>query len=134
MKKNIELTVDEFTSPCPEVVTPSTSVKEIMWMMEMKGVRHIPVVEDGQATGIISDRDIRLMAHVENIEKLTAADIMSDTPYAVTSNTPLEEVAYEMSDKKIGSAIVNGLDGKIEGIFTSTDALNALVEVLRGEL
>ena len=39
-----------------------------------------------------------------------------------------------MSSKKLGSAIVLDEQGDLAGIFTTTDALNALVEVIRGKL
>ena len=39
-----------------------------------------------------------------------------------------------MSDAKIGSLIVNDDNEKLVGIFTNTDALNALIEVLRGDV
>jgi predicted transcriptional regulator len=39
-----------------------------------------------------------------------------------------------MSSKKLGSLIVTNSSGDVSGIFTNTDALNALVEVLRGEI
>jgi acetoin utilization protein AcuB len=60
-----------------------------------------------------------------------AADIMATDPVAVTAGTPLDEVAYAMSDRKIGSVIVNEDTGEFLGIFTVTDALNALIEISR---
>ena len=60
-----------------------------------------------------------------------AADIMAADPVTVTASTPLDEVAYTMSDRKIGSVIVNEDSGDFLGIFTVTDALNALVEISR---
>ena len=62
---------------------------------------------------------------------MRAADIMAAAPLTVRSTTPLDEVAYEMSDKKVGSVIVEDEDGQFLGIFTATDALNALVEIVR---
>lgn len=47
----------------------------------------------------------------------------------IRDNT-LDEVAYEMSSRKIGGVIVNE-GSKFLGIFTSTDALNALIEITR---
>jgi len=44
---------------------------------------------------------------------------------------PLDRVAFTMSDRKIGSVIVNEDDGEFLGIFTVTDALNALIEISR---
>lgn len=56
---------------------------------------------------------------------------MAADPVAVKASTPLDEVAYAMSDRKIGSVIVNEDDGEFMGIFTLTDALNALIEISR---
>ena len=56
---------------------------------------------------------------------------MATDPVAVLANAPLDEVALLMSERKIGSVIVNGEEGEFRGIFTLTDALNALVEISR---
>ena len=58
---------------------------------------------------------------------------MKKDPYIVDSTTKLSEVAFYMAKHKYGSALVQEPDGEL-GIFTSTDALNALVEVLRGDI
>jgi CBS domain-containing protein len=39
-------------------------------------------------------------------------------------------VAYRLSKEKKGSAIVLDLEERLYGIFTTTDALNALVEIV----
>ena len=62
---------------------------------------------------------------------MRAADIMAADPVTVSVSAPLDEVAYTMSEKKIGSVIVNDQNGKLLGIFTATDALNALIEIVR---
>lgn len=45
-------------------------------------------------------------------------------------NAPLLDVVFHLSEEKIGSAIITD-DGKLDGIFTTTDALNALVDILK---
>jgi acetoin utilization protein AcuB len=40
----------------------------------------------------------------------------------------MDEVAFEMSSRKIGSVLVTE-DDQLLGIFTVTDALNALIEI-----
>ncbi|HOM14314.1 MAG TPA: CBS domain-containing protein, partial [Rubrivivax sp.] len=52
-------------------------------------------------------------------------------PLTVNAAAPLDEVAYAMSERKVGSAIVNDENGEFLGIFTATDALNALIELTR---
>jgi acetoin utilization protein AcuB len=128
--KNIP--VDEFTSRAPEVVFPETPYAEICEIMRCQDIRHLPVVEGKKVVGIISDRNLKLPSDI--INHLTAKDIMVKNPYSVALSDSLESVAFEMSKHKIGSAVVNDGNGELAGIFTTTDALNALIEVIRGDL
>lgn len=128
------IAVDEYTSPCSVIATEETTLFEIDQLMKDEGVRHIPVVKDERPIGLISDRDLRTIINYDIAKTLKAKDLMIPGPFTVTVGMALSEVAYEMSSKKLGSAIVLELDGTIYGIFTSTDALNALVEILRGEI
>lgn len=126
--------VDEFTSPDLKSVTGDTSLNDVICMMDEMEIRHLPVVEDKKLVGIISDRDIMLGLHKSKLSELSAKDVMTEAPYCVSPNTPMSEVALYLSSNKIGSAVVVNENDDYMGIFTSTDALNALVEVLRGDV
>lgn len=52
-------------------------------------------------------------------------DIMSSPPITAGSMTSVEEVAKIMYDNKIGSVLIVGKDGKLEGIVTERDILFA---------
>ena len=92
-------------------------------------------MSQGRLSGIISDRDIFRGASVhEASEPLKVKDLMTKEVYRVSRKENLDKVVFTMSDKKIGSAIVEDKDDDFFGIFTSTDALNALVEIMRGEI
>jgi acetoin utilization protein AcuB len=56
---------------------------------------------------------------------------MTPEPYSVTPDAPLNQVARVMAQRKIGSAVVIER-GAVSGVFTVTDALQALVEALEG--
>ncbi len=127
------LSVEEFTTPCPEVVSPDTELVALERLIKKKRFRHIPVQEEDKIVGIISERDIFSAYRSNDINTLTARDIMQKEPYIIPSDTKLSEVAFYMSKNKYGSALVINKEGEL-GIFTSTDALNALVEVLRGDI
>jgi len=126
--------VDEYATPCEISAPPETPLTSLVEKMTNEGVRHIPILKAGKAIGIISERDLKMFQNVEWAGKLKAEDIMVQYPYTVVTGTPLDEVAYEMSRNKIGSALVIDLDEKVVAIFTVTDALNALIEILRGEI
>ncbi len=127
------LPIEEFTTPNPVTATESMSIEELRRLMREHGVRHLPVVRDGKVVGVVSDRDVRVAQGLsaEHSIQVCAADIMATDPVMVKASAPIEEVAYAMSDKKIGSVLVNEDNGEFLGIFTVTDALNALIEISR---
>ena len=133
MDKLSSVVVDEFTTPSPVAVTPQTSLKQVAEIMDFHQIRHLPVTDNDQPVGIISDRDLKTIVNFNDLQAFTAADIMTDQPYTVSSDTSLEEVALTMSRKKIGSALILDTQDNSLGIFTLTDALNALIEILRGD-
>lgn len=129
----LRLPVEEFTTPDPITAGPDTSILELGQIMKEHGIRHIPVIEKDRIIGIVSDRDLKVAACLNSSEKsmVLAKDIMVRDPLTVSSESPLDEVAYLMSKNKIGSVIVNDENSQFLGIFTATDALNALIEVVR---
>lgn len=137
MIKDIDLSkilVDEYTSPCPISVSPDTPLAEVFDIMEQNGIRHVPVVENDKPIGIIGHRDVQVLQNLETAQNYEAKKVMIENPFSVHTGTSLENVALDLSSKKIGSAIVVDDNNDISGIFTSTDALNALVEIIRGEV
>jgi len=132
----ITVPVDEFTTPDPITANEDTTIDELRELMETHGIRHLPIVRDENVVGVLSDRDVRLAWGLTDAEKrqVRAADIMATDPLTVRATAPLDEVAYAMSEKKLGSVIVTEEDGKFLGIFTATDALNALIEIVRRDV
>lgn len=125
--------VEEFTTPDPVTATEDMGIDELRRLMEEHDVRHLPIVRGDAVVGIISERDVRLVSGLTAAQKfqVRAADIMADNPVTVSASKPLDEVAYTMSANKLGSVIVNDQAGRLLGIFTATDALNALIEIIR---
>jgi acetoin utilization protein AcuB len=125
--------VEEFTTPNPVTAAENASIEELRALMTTYGVRHLPIVRDGDVVGLVSDRDLRIAQGLSATHQLQvlAADIMAIDPVSVKADTPLDEVAFTMSDRKIGSVLVHEADGGFLGIFTLTDALNALIEAMR---
>lgn len=132
MSKLQNVLVDEYTSPIQYFATPKTTLGEMKDKLKKFGFRHIPIVEGDKAVGIISDRDIALASTFGPDDSVVATDIMAENPFTARLGTPIEDVVFELSNLKIGSAIILNDKGSIEGIFTSTDALNALIEIIRG--
>lgn len=131
--KHLEVAVEEFTSLNPITAHENDPVETLANLMRKNSVRHLPIMRGDKVVGIVSDRDVKVVEGLEMKDRaqVTARHIMSPDPITVHASATLDHVAYEMSKRKIGSVIVAGDGGKLLGIFTSTDALNALVEIVR---
>ena len=97
--------VEEFTTPTPITVESTANIKEIVAIMREHGVRHVPIVDNGKALGIISDRDIKLIGRFDGWMEFNVSDVMSPDPYMVNPEATLDEVAFHMSKYKMGSAL-----------------------------
>jgi len=124
--------VKRFMSVRPTVVTSGRTLVEAHQVMREKGVRHLPVVDEGKLVGVVSQRDLYLLETLRGVDaaRELVEEAMSEEPYTVPPEAPLDEVAEEMATRRRGSAIVVE-EGAVIGIFTSTDALKALVLLLR---
>ena len=127
------LPVEEFTTPCIHFLQPENTVKEAEKIMSDHNIRHLPVVDsDKNVVGIVSERDIYFSYQLHASKDISIQKIMKANPYCVPAQTKIYEVALTMSENKYGSAIILYEDDSL-GIFTSTDVLNALIEVVRGD-
>jgi len=125
--------VEEFTTPNPITAPEDALLDELFRLMKKHEIRHLPIVRNKRIVGIVSDRDLRVASGLNTSEKnqIRAGDIMATDPVTVNAGDTLDAVAFEMSEKKIGCVIVNDGNDNLLGIFTATDALNALIETAR---
>lgn len=128
-----DLKVEEFTSPYVISISSSDTLDRALQIMQENGIRHLPVIDDGNVSGMVSERDV--LTHMGKVwdKILHVGDIMNSDILSVNVNDNLGDVAYQLSSEKKGSALVLDDDGVVYGIFTTTDALNALVEIFLDE-
>jgi acetoin utilization protein AcuB len=120
-------TIAEVMTGMPVTTGTSRPISVVRELMERYKVRHLPVVELGRLVGIVSERDIdRWSANPEvNPDAVPVSRVMSRQVLMVAPEDKVAEVAASMSARKVGSAVVVRR-GDIVGIFTTTDALQAL--------
>ena len=63
-------TVGEWMTADPDTVSPDESVSDAFQSLSDHGYRHIPVVSDGQAVGIVSMRDLMRVARIQPVDAL----------------------------------------------------------------
>ena len=78
--------------------------------------------DDERLVGIVSDRDVGPLDD-------SVFDAMTPYVVAVDANAALDEVVALMQTGRIHSVVVTGTSG-VEGVFTATDAVRALGDVL----
>lgn len=104
-------------------------------MMRDQHIRHLPVLHQGKVVGIVTDRDLRLVETLRDVdpEKIAVSEAMTADPYLVSPEASLDEVVSTMAAKKYGSAVVTD-HGHVVGIFTTVDACSAFAELLATRL
>jgi acetoin utilization protein AcuB len=110
----------------PKTIGPDASVDEALATMRGQRVRHLAVRSLGDIVGIVSERD--LFAAREGGPSALVSDAMTPYPYVVAPEAPIAIVAKVMAEGKFGGALVMAKD-RLIGIFTTTDALRALVDI-----
>lgn len=122
--------IEKYMTTMPHTIGKDISIHKALEMMRTYRIRHLPVQEGGSLVGVLSDRDIKLAASLAGSVELTVEDVMTPDPYTVKAHTSLDSVVLEMAEHKYGCAIVVQDNGKVVGIFTATDGLRVLGEVL----
>ena len=127
--------IQKYMITSPLTIGSHETLDRVKDLMSQKHIRHLPVVSEGKVVGIISDRDLTLVATFKDVDLagVQVADAMTYRPYTVHPEAPLDEVAIEMAEKKYGSVVVVD-NGHPVGIFTAVDGLRTLAELLRTRL
>ncbi len=128
-----------------ETVSPQETVIEAQRLMQEKGVRHLPVVEDGRLVGIVSDRDMRDAMPSVLLDEMTSqqmhakiggvpvSEIMTRDPETISAAHTLQDALLVMHHKKVGAFPVVDEEGRLVGIISTRDILKAFINVLNIE-
>ncbi|HEX8823151.1 MAG TPA: CBS domain-containing protein [Archangium sp.] len=124
-------TIDEFMTRTVHTIGTKSPLSEAHRIMNEHAIRHLPVLEGGRLVGVVSMRDLHLIETLKGVDpqEVTVDEAMSQDAYTVPPGTALLEVARTMAMHKYGSAVV-ARDGRVDGIFTTIDALKALEALL----
>jgi acetoin utilization protein AcuB len=111
----------------PTTVEPGDLLIHASHQMQAGGFRRLPVVSDGKLVGIVTERDLR--EHRGHLEHTKVNGIMTEDPVTVSPATTLEEAAQILLERQIGGLPVME-EGRLVGIITATDILEAFLDVM----
>jgi acetoin utilization protein AcuB len=126
----------------PLIVTPSETIAQADELMAENKIRQLPVVNERELVGIITDRDIRsflsgsLLSAPEAREKALdtkIGDVMTRDPLTLSPDDELREAVELLINEKIGGIpVVDDAEG-IVGIVTYVDVLRCFLNRLQEE-
>ena len=128
-RKAIERLVEE-SSICERwmttnvyTVVPSDTIAHARELLRQHRINQLPVVAGGTLLGIVSDRDLRDSAKLNDTPVKT---IMNHPPITLSCHSTLVNAAEVMRQQRIGAVpIVSG--NSLVGIITRSDILEAFV-------
>ncbi len=126
------MTTDVFT------VNESDKLHEAVAVIRRHKIRHLPVLDGKQVSGILSRTDINRLtfgALFDNqegsdeavLEMLTISQVMTSKPRSVSPDTTIREVAEIFSAEEYHALPVVE-NGELKGIVTTTDVIKYMLE------
>ena len=134
-------------------VTPDTPVRELACTLADNRISGAPVVDGaGQLIGVVTESDLifqnkkvhiptalaildsfifleapdKMEQELKKMAGTTAGDICTRKPVTVQQDTPLEEVATLMAEKKIHTLPVLDADGQLVGVIGKSDIIRMI--------
>lgn len=122
-KKLLLLVKDILDIQKKPMVTPNSSIKDVIVEISKKRLGVTAVVEEENLVGIITDGDIRrMLEHQDNLSDIKAKDIMSLHPKTVDLNERVSKALSILEDNAITQLLVT--DGnKYKGVIHLHDIL-----------
>lgn len=122
----MSLTVRDVMSRRVHTVRDDDDVQLAAQLMLWNGIRHVPVLRDGEVVGVVSDHDVALRSTLapgsKSSRPLSARQVMHVPAETVAPGELFEHAAARMMEKKIGCLPVVE-NGELVGILTITDLL-----------
>ncbi|MHC1580105.1 CBS domain-containing protein [Methanopyrus sp.] len=113
----------------PETITPDTLIVEAITEMLDSGLRALPVVEDGEFAGLVTEYDIIDVAREsERLEEIDAREIMNSPPITIHEDETIAKARALMRDHGISRLPVVNDENKLRGIVTTTDIIREVIK------
>ena len=103
----------------PITVRPDMTIREVIQLTRAKNISGVPVVQEGQAVGIVTHRDLRFETKLD----APVSSVMTPRERLVTvrENSPKEEVLALLHKHRIEKVLVVGDDYRLKGMITVKD-------------
>ena len=95
--------IREIMSTDVSYVDTSTSIPEVAKIMKQKDIGAVPVLQNGNLVGIITDRDIIIRAVADNkdVNTITVEQIMTVDPVSIEENSDVDKATELMGEYQV---------------------------------
>jgi acetoin utilization protein AcuB len=126
------LTVASYMTKSPHTIGIDQSLERAHELMNKHRIRHLPVLDNGELVGVVSQRDLYFIETLDSAARanITVEEAMTADVFQTRADATLESVTSAMVKKKLGCAVIT--DGnKVTGIYSTIDAMRALLDALK---
>lgn len=123
-------TVAQVMAKSVMAVDLNTNTKDCAKAMAKKGVSCAVVTQQGNAIGIVTERDLvsKVMADALDPNKVLVRDIMSTPLITIAPDATLQNAAELMAQYHVRRLVVVNSSGALSGIVTAGDIARSLAE------
>jgi predicted transcriptional regulator len=135
-------TIEKIMTKAPQVIEANRSVGAVLSLFREHGVSHVPVVDQGKLTGIISIQDIieqifqprqkqtlgEIVGEKVPVLSIPAKGIMAQPVITVASDASLREASEKMHKQDVSCLVVMSKE-RLAGIVTKLDFLEPISQL-----
>jgi acetoin utilization protein AcuB len=134
--------VSDWMTANPITIDASATIIEAIHLLKERNIRRLPVMKSGRLVGIVTERMLLSYSPGKStamdalevhylLAKTPVTAAMNPKPHTVRPDTDLADAAQLIHDRKLNGITVVDDQGKLVGLLTTTNALEALVHFAR---
>lgn len=110
----------------PILISKETTVLEAAKRMKESNCGILPIANEEEVCGVVTDRDIvvQAVAEGENLENKPVKEIMTEDICFCNEDDPLDKAVHTMNDKKVRRILVLNENKDLTGILSLADVIN----------
>jgi acetoin utilization protein AcuB len=130
--------VERWMTPNPITVEDSATIVECIHLLKEKKIRRLPVMHQGRIAGVVTEKMLKDFTPSKAtsldtweihylLARTKVAAAMNPRPHTVRPDTHVADAARLLHDRKLNGVLVVNEKNDLVGIFTTTNALEALI-------
>ena len=119
-------------------IAEDASIIEAIHLLKEKNIRRLPVMRHGKIAGVVTEKMLLSFSPGKSsaldaweahylLSKTPVRDAMNSNPHMVPPQTDIRDAAKLLHDRKLNGVLVVNENRDLVGIFTTTNALEALM-------